>query len=183
MVKLFNEVSDELVELLIHGVCVIPTDTLYGLSTSVSSQEQVEKIKRMKGRTQEQALIVLVSSLEQLKQFGVNESQIEEASKFWPGPVSIIMAVNDEYGHIGKSSTIAFRLPDSPRLQRLICLAGPIVSTSANKASQPPSLSAEEAIEIFGDDIAGILDIGRLNNPPSRIIKIQEDGSVQIIRR
>ena len=74
------------------GVVVLPTDTLYGLVASVNSKKAVEKIFKIKDRDKSKALIVLISSLNDLDIFGIKieKEQAKILEKFWPGKVSVL---------------------------------------------------------------------------------------------
>ncbi len=73
------------------GVGVIPTDTLYGLVASAGNPAAVERVYRLKGRAPDKPCIILISSLADLKKFGVNpnKTDLKLLAKLWPGPVSI----------------------------------------------------------------------------------------------
>ena len=153
------------------GVAVIPTDTLYGLVGSAFSPVAIEKIYNIKDRNREKKLIILISSVRDLKKFGIKVSKIEKKilKKYWPGEVSII--IND----------IAFRLPNKKNLVSLIKKVGPIAAPSANKESQKPAESVEEAKNYFGDEVSLYIDEGEKISEPSTVIKIK-DNDIEIIR-
>ena len=48
------------------GVIAIPTDTIYGVASLVTSNEGVERIYRMKGRQRGKPLAICVSDLDQV---------------------------------------------------------------------------------------------------------------------
>ena len=53
------------------GVGVIPTDTIYGIVASAMSEKACNKVKKIKGRDADKGFIVLISSIDDLKKFGV----------------------------------------------------------------------------------------------------------------
>ena len=163
------------------GVAVLPTDTLYGLCASVFSREAVEKIYTLKKRDPKKALIVLISSLEDLKIFGVDIKKYEgELEKFWPGKVSVILPCNKEeftYIHRGQNN-IAFRVPDKEDLLELLKESGPLVAPSANPEGAVPAKNVEEAKRYFGDSADLYLDGGELNSLPSTIIHFDGSGNI-----
>lgn len=167
------------------NIGIIPTDTIYGISCLASLEKNVENIYKIKQRDFDKPFILLISSVNELKLFGVNLSTEERniIQKYWPGPVSIILDVNDkkfQYLHRG-TNTLAFRRPVKPELQTLLRYTGPIVSTSANISNSPPIKNLLEAEKIFGDKLDFFLDEGELNNPPSKLIKLH-NGVETIIR-
>jgi len=59
-IRNFNDASP------LPSVGVIPTDTVYGVVARISDVEGVERIYKIKKRSPEKALIVLIGSFEQL---------------------------------------------------------------------------------------------------------------------
>ena len=101
-----NSNMEKLVNLLQSGgVCIIPTDTVYGLACSVKFPKSVAKIYRLKNREGKPGTII-ASSVQQLLDMGFIESEVHRASEYWPGPVSVILKAPDSlyYLHMGKKS-------------------------------------------------------------------------------
>ena len=48
------------------GVVAIPTDTIYGVASLVSSNEGIERMYEMKGRLRDKPLAICVSEVEQV---------------------------------------------------------------------------------------------------------------------
>ncbi len=101
--------------LLNGGIAVLPTDTIYGLHCLATNKGAVERIYDLKGRDRAKPFIILISSLDDLKSYGVtvDEKLSELLANYWPGPNSIILPVTNErfeYLHRGTKS-LAFRLP------------------------------------------------------------------------
>jgi L-threonylcarbamoyladenylate synthase len=68
----------------------------------------------------------------------------------------------------GCHDRVALRVSAHPLVAALCdAFGGPIVSTSANKASEPPAMSAEQVRAIFGDDLDAIVEgeLGGLERP------------------
>jgi L-threonylcarbamoyladenylate synthase len=154
------------------GVGVIPTDTLYGLIGSAFSKKAISRIYKIKNRNKNKKLIVLISSIKDLKKFKIKISK-EEAKilkKFWPGKVSIIL------------SNIAFRFPKKKSLLKILRKTGPLVAPSANPEGKKPAESIKEAKEYFGGEIDFYLSGGTLKSEPSTLIRIK-DGKIEILRQ
>lgn len=158
-----------------HGVFACPTDTIYGLSTSVDSPESIARIKSLKGKDASMPLIVLIGSFEQIDLFLPDNtpSVLRLADKVWPGPVSIVFPnVYDRWSAISPNNTIALRMPAHPELQKFLKRVGPIISTSANKTGETPKTNAQAILDEFPEGIDSIVDLGECNNPPSTLIKV-----------
>lgn len=186
MIKFLPVTLNDASNYLANGkVGVIPTDTIYGLVGEALLPNTVERIYEIKVRKPDKPLIILISSLEDLKLFGIkiNEKTKSIFKEYWPGKVSIILPCPKdkfEYLHRG-TNTLAFRLPDYPDLRKLIKKTGPLVAPSANPAGLPPAKTIKEAQDYFGNRIDFYVDGGRLDSPPSTLISLAS-GKVEVLR-
>lgn len=176
----------DLVHHLLNGkLAVIPTDTIYGIAGIAKKPATIAEIYRIKHRSPAKPLIILISKVDQLADFGINldENTKMELNSHWPGPVSILLPCPNpdlQYLHRG-TNEIAFRLPDKPDLRALIDQTGPLAAPSANPENQPPAINIEEAKAYFGDQVI-YLDGGTLAGSPSQLIRIHADGTVERLR-
>ena len=79
----------------------------------------------------------------------------------WPGPITWLVPARRWVSRRlrGRHSTIAVRVTAHPSTAKLCRTVGSaIVSTSANRAGQPPCRSVEQVIEVFSDGVDFILD-------------------------
>lgn len=159
------------------------TDTVYGLVCSVDFPDSVKKIYSLKGRENKPGTIIAANA-EQLLKMGFSADQIDKASQFWPGPVSVILNAPDKlsYLHMGKKS-LAVRIPKPEWLRDILDQTGPLATSSANLAGEPTVNTVEQAKKLFGDSVDLYVDGGDLSNSkPSKIVRVKEDGNVEIIR-
>ena len=88
----------------------------------------------------------------------------------WPGPNTWLVPDNGRsHGLVrGGHDRVALRVSAHPLVVALCeAFGGPIVSTSANIASEPPAMSAEEVRGVFGDGLDAIVEgeLGGLERP------------------
>ena len=177
---------DEAIEILkAGGVGVLLTDTLYGIVGQALNKKTVQRIYKIKGRNGNKPLIILISSLDDLRLFDivVDEKLKKELIEFWPGTTSIILPCNKQkfkYLHRGHN-TLAFRIPMKRSLRNILKISGPLVAPSANPEGYPPAQNTSEAKKYFGDSIDFYISGGKSSRKPSSIIKI-EKNKIQIIR-
>ncbi len=87
--ELKEEFKKQAVDFLKKGkIGVMPTDTIYGLVGKALNKKTVERIYEVKKRKPEKPFIILISSLRDLKLFGVKPEKI--LKKYWPGAASVI---------------------------------------------------------------------------------------------
>ena len=153
---------------LIRGgrIVAVPTDTVYGLAADPFNLAAVNEIFRLKHRKADQPLPLLVSSLEQaaeLTDHPVDDLLSELAKRFWPGPLTIVVAAAQQIplritAHTGR---LGLRWPRAPLIEVLIAAAGrPLTGTSANLSGHPPCRTAEDVNLQIGDALPLILDGG-----------------------
>lgn len=182
------EKSDKLVELLKNGqIGVMPTDTIYGIVGSALNPRTVEEIYALRKRASDKPMIILTSSLEDLKKFDIilTTAQINFLKKIWPNPVSVILPCIQErfsYLHRGKKS-LAFRVPKNTELLRILRKVGPLVAPSANFEKEKPLETVSETRKHFGDKVAFYIDGGILKSKPSTIIRLYKDGARIVVRQ
>jgi L-threonylcarbamoyladenylate synthase len=175
------------------GIAVIPTDTIYGISARALDEKAVRKVHEIKERNNQKPFIILVSSIKELKLFGIEPDDfiLGILNKYWsassadkPGKVTVILDCPSEkfhYLHLG-TKTLAFRIPDKKDLLDVIKKTGPLISTSANPEDQKPASTIEEARNYFGSKVDFYLDEGKFESLPSTLIKV-ENGKIVVLRK
>ena len=181
-----------------NGVVVMPTDTIYGIVGKALEKNTVERIYNIKKRAPEKPCIILIGDINELEKFSVilSEKQKKILKKYWftpseverPRATSIILdckenLVNNslEYLHRG-TKTLAFRLPSSQALRNLLLEVGPLVAPSANPEARLPSKNIKEAKKYFNNSVDLYIDGGELKSKASKLIKLNNDGSIIVLR-
>lgn len=147
------------------GLVAFPTETVYGLGADASNPEAVRKIFAAKGRPADHPLIVHIGSIELLPQWAdqVPDAAYKLASRFWPGPLTMIMHKQARVPSVvtGGQQTIALRIPDNPVALRLLrAFAGGIAAPSANRFNRISPTRAQHVAAELGDAVDFILDGG-----------------------
>ena len=133
-----------------------PTETVYGLGADAVNNHAVRRIYSVKDRPVNHPLIVHISSLSQLEIWAIDIPEYARslASKFWPGPMTLILKRNSLAKDFitGDQDNIALRIPSHQVALRLIQefekLGGlGIAAPSANRfgAVSPTTAQAVEA--------------------------------------
>ena len=146
-------------------VVAVPTDTFYGLAADPFNLAAVEEIYRVKGRPENRALPILVSSIEQAailtRDLPLNFLRL--ANKLWPGALTIVVEASHSHPLkvTANKGRVALRWPNS----RVACavieqVGSPITGTSANISGFPSCSNAQELIKQLGERLPLILDGG-----------------------
>ncbi|MCX6779770.1 MAG: L-threonylcarbamoyladenylate synthase, partial [Candidatus Magasanikbacteria bacterium] len=152
--KLLTECNLALIvsEILNGKVIVFPTETSYGLGCDATNQAAVDRIFKIKGRSDDKPLLVTVNSIEMAKKYLLwNYNLNSLAHAYWPGPLTVVgeYAVGQlAKGVVGKDGSVAIRVSDYPLIKSITeKIQRPLVATSANLAGQPSFYSAKNFFE------------------------------------
>ncbi|MFW6180940.1 MAG: L-threonylcarbamoyladenylate synthase [Spirochaetota bacterium] len=153
------------------GVCVIPTDTLYGLVALDRDREAVRRVYRIKQRPPDKPLIRLIGSLGSLGRY-TDQQLPPRLRRYWPGPLTVVFRACD-------GGSIALRWPRSGFLQALFKLTGcePLVAPSANLSGGEDIFDCESLVSTFTGQVELILcaEAGPAGREPSTIVDITGD--------
>ena len=161
-------------------VVVVPTDTVYGVAARLADADAVARLFAVKGRPHHVALPVLVGSLAQVADLGVDWSDDAQrlADRFWPGALTIVVDAPPQVAaRVGARSTLGLRHARHPQLSSIITQCGPLAVTSANEHGHPPCVSAEDVDgTTWGAPVAGVLDAGVCDGTVSTVVELASDG-------
>jgi L-threonylcarbamoyladenylate synthase len=146
----------------------------------------IDRLLAMKQRDWRKGLILIASDFEQLEPYVIVPSRAawRRARLSWPGPATWVFPAADETPMwlSGDRDTLAVRVTAHP-VARALCEAwgGAIVSTSANRDSQSPAMSATAVRRIFGRQLGALVPgaLGGLDKPTT----IREVATGHILRR
>lgn len=147
------------------GLVAIPTETVYGLGASALIDEAVARIFQVKGRPQDNPLIIHVHGAEALDKWcsEVPQAAYELAERFWPGPLTMVLKKKPcvpERVTAGMD-TVGVRCPDHPATLKIIELAGvPIAAPSANISGKPSPTTAGHVRHDIDGMVEAIVDGG-----------------------
>lgn len=166
------------------GLVVFPTDTVYGLGCDPRNPESVELIYRIKKRDESKNLPILGYSKEEISKIAIFDKVSNKiADKFWPGPLTLVLKLNDEKIKrvMDLDDKIAVRVPNHSCILSLLKECKLIVGTSANYSGNPSYSDSKKVLENFsGFDV--FLDGGIIpNSIESTVIEIVE-GELKILR-
>ncbi len=187
------------------GIIVYPTDTVWGIGCDATNAEAVKKIYALKQREDSKSMLVLLDSPAKLNYYigdipdaawallecCNDENDANDANDANDGmmkPLTIIYpnARNLAPNLIAEDGSIGIRITGEP-FSKALCeqLRHPIVSTSANISGHPTAHFFHEIEQAVLDGANYVCRFRRDDDcphEPSSIIKINADGTFQIIR-
>lgn len=146
-------------------VVAIPTETVYGLAADAFNEDAIKKVFKVKGRPQDNPLLVHIHKLEQVHD--ICKDIPKEAEKvfdaFWPGSVTLIFNKKDCISDTVTAGmkTVAVRFPKSEIARAIIKESKTLlVAPSANLSGKPSTTSAKHCYNDLNEKIPCILDGG-----------------------
>lgn len=154
--------ADALDVLADDGLVAFPTETVWGIAARAQSEKAVGRLRVFKGRDADKPLSVLVDSPEQAADVAAdwNASAQQLASRFWPGPLTLVVACGPALakGVASSDGSIGIRCSSHPVASALAAGArgrglGPVTATSLNRSGEAAARDREEAARVCGDEI------------------------------
>lgn len=183
MSSLFTSVADDrLVNLLRSGsVGVLPTDTVYGIVCRAADETAVTRLYALKVRDHKPGTII-ADTMDHLIELGFKARYIHACEAFWPNPLSVVVPCSQSALSQGVGS-IAVRVVKGPEaLLRLLEQTGPLLTSSANRPSEPSANTIQDAQEYFGNTVDFYVDGGDLSDQkPSTLIRVVDDA-IEVLR-
>jgi L-threonylcarbamoyladenylate synthase len=135
------------------AVIAYPTEAVYGLGCDPLNEDAVMALLDIKQRPMEKGLILIASSLEQLRPYLVlDQTLIDRITPTWPGPVTWVIPARLWVPKwlTGEHRSLAVRVTNHPVARDLCAQFGsPIVSTSANPTTKPAIKESRKLLQTF----------------------------------
>lgn len=184
-----TEIGNALTVLKKGGLILYPTDTVWGIGCDATNADAIDKIYAVKKRSEEKALICLVSDFKMLNQYVEEVPEVAyDILKYAKKPTTIVYdrPIRIAENLVGEDDTLGIRVTKDKFCQQLIRkLKRPLVSTSANISGEetPESFSQISPDILKGVDYVVNLQQSKKSSNPSAIIKLNNDGKVKVIRK
>jgi L-threonylcarbamoyladenylate synthase len=164
-----------------------PTDTVWGIGCDATDIDAVSKVYSIKNRQESKSVIILVSSIHMLKKHVSVSKQVLAFLNTTVKPTTVIYKNPKGIAKniIGTDNTVAIRIVQDDFCRKLIKKLGrPIVSTSANVSGDVTPSSFDKIQKSILESVDYVVNLHhkKVNTEPSSIIKIENDGSIHIIR-
>jgi L-threonylcarbamoyladenylate synthase len=155
---------------------ILPTDTVYGLATSVYTAAATERLYQLKGRDTQQPSALLACDLDMLFEC-VPELRGRAgviARALLPGPYTLVLpnpARRFRWITGTNPYAIGVRVPELPEpAGSILSEVGSVVATSANLPGGPEPRRIEDIPAALLEHVAAVVDAGELPGVPSTVI-------------
>ena len=147
------------------GLVAFPTETVYGLGADASNAKAVARLYAVKGRPAHHPVIVHFAAADDAFAWAreVSDEARVLASKFWPGPLTLILKRSDKAQDFvtGGQDSVGVRVPSHPVAHELLSLFnGGVAAPSANRFGRVSPTTAAHVREDLGNDVDLVLEGG-----------------------
>ncbi len=165
-------------------VIAFPTDTVYGLGTSLLEKKAIERLYQIKRVDHGHPMALLCSDLKHLSHFAnVSTPAYKVMRHLIPGPYTFILPATREVPKLmlRKQHTVGIRVPDNKVVQDLVVELGhPLISTSAQVSNDELFLTAEDIEDRLGKQLGCVVDGGLLPDERSTVINLTNEEPIVV---
>ncbi len=175
--------------ILENKVIIYPTDTIWGIGANLMDPESVQRITKIKSRPSDKNFILLVNSLEMLKEYVVNiHPRVETLLHYHHKPLTIIYPRTRNLPDyiLANDQSAAIRICNDLFCKELIhTIQRPLISTSANYSGITPPGNFSEIDERLFKEVDYTVTHRRKETSvanPSVLAKYDESGEMIFLR-
>jgi len=168
------------------GIIAYPTDTYYGIGCDIMNKKAIQKIYRIKKRSEQKPFSFICSSLKNISDYAkVSNYSYKTMKRLLPGPYTFILSGSRMVPKImlTRRKTAGIRVPNHPICIELVELLGnPIINTSATGPDDIIFSNPSLLHDHFKNQLDIVIDGGMVPDQPSSVISLIDDQP-EIIRR
>ena len=158
--------TEKYIEMAVHSlkngdVIVYPTDTLYGFGVDATNSDAIQKLNRLKGRSQ--PLSIVLQQVSDISNYAMVTPEIEtELEKLFPGEYTVLLqSIKSNLSPMvfNSSPLVGIRIPFHFFPLQLVKVFGkPVITTSINRHGTTPLNDVTQVeidfpnVEIFEDN-------------------------------
>jgi tRNA threonylcarbamoyl adenosine modification protein (Sua5/YciO/YrdC/YwlC family) len=168
------------------GIIAYPTDTYYGIGCDIMNKKAIQKIYRIKKRSEQKPFSFICSSLKNISDYAkVSNYSYKTMKRLLPGPYTFILNGSRMVPKImlTRRKTAGIRVPNHSICIELVEMLGnPIINTSATASDDTIFSDPSLLHDHFKNQLDIVIDGGIVPNQPSSVISLIDDQP-EIIRR
>ncbi len=168
------------------GVCIYPTDTVYGMGACATNPKAIDKIGTLLNKDKKRLFSFICSDFSQVSNYvKISNSNYKLMKHYLPGPYTFILPATNYVPKkvCPKRKTVGIRIPDNKSCLELVKLLGePLANTSLDM----PGEDRGDPHNILNSVLNGIdvmLDTGILDHPTGSTIVDLTGDEAEIIRQ
>lgn len=168
------------------GICVYPTDTVYGMGACVSNAKAVARIARILRKDKKRLFSFICSDFSQMSEYvRIGNAQYKLMKRYLPGPYTFVLpATHFVPKKISpRRKTVGVRMPDCPVVVELVRMLGePLANTSIRLPGRSRGDPDSVRPAVF-NEVDIMLDTGVLPDPTGSTIVDLTGDIPEVVRR
>ena len=164
------------------GIVIYPTDSVYAFGCSLRSAKAVERLRRLRGRS-EAPLTVVFHDIAQVAEYcRVDNAVFRILKRNLPGPFTFLLPASSRVPDkaLERRRTIGIRIPAHPVARAVVeALGCPMITASVKDDDEvtDPELIEER----YGREVSLVIDGGMGDNVPTTVVDLT-GGEPEIVR-
>ncbi len=162
---------------------IFPTDTVYGIGTSVFDAKNIEKIYEIKHRPHNKPLAVLCANLKQIEEIAyLNDFARALVQNLMPGALTIIVPAKECIKASMNIDMVGVRIPNSLVALKILQENGPMATTSVNDSGSAAMNEYLSIKEKYNDVVDYIYEPSEMSSSVASTVVMINNDSISLIR-
>ena len=168
------------------GIVIYPTDSVYAFGCSLRSAKAVERLRRLRGRS-EAPLTVVFHDIAQVAEYcRVDNAVFRILKRNLPGPFTFLLPASSRIPDkaLERRRTIGVRIPASAVARAVVGALGcPMITASVKDDDEVVEYTTDPELieERYGREVSLVIDGGMGDNVPTTVVDLT-GGEPEIVR-
>ena len=168
------------------GIVIYPTDSVYAFGCSLRSAKAVERLRRLRGRS-DAPLTVVFHDIAQVAEYcRVDNAVFRILKRNLPGPFTFLLPASSRVPDKAweRRRTIGIRIPAHPVARAVVeALGGPMITASVKDDDEVVEYTTDPELieERYGREVSLVIDGGMGDNVPTTVVDLT-GGEPEIVR-
>ena len=168
------------------GIVIYPTDSVYAFGCSLRSAKAVERLRRLRGRS-EAPLTVVFHDIAQVAEYcRVDNAVFRILKRNLPGPFMFLLPASSRVPDkaLERRRTIGIRIPAHPVARAVVeALGCPMITASVKDDDEVVEYTTDPELieERYGREVSLVIDGGMGDNVPTTVVDLT-GGEPEIVR-
>lgn len=162
------------------GIVIYPTDSVYAFGCSLRSAKAVERLRRLRGRS-DAPLTVVFHDIAQVAEYcRVDNAVFRILKRNLPGPFTFLLPASSRVPDkaLERRRTIGIRIPAHPVARAVVeALGCPMITASVKDDDEVVEYTTDPELieERYGREVSLVIDGGMGDNVPTTVVDLTGD--------
>lgn len=162
------------------GIVIYPTDSVYAFGCSLRSARAVERLRRLRGRSDDSMSVVFHDLAQVAEYCRVDNAAFRILKRNLPGPFTFILPASSRVPDkaLERRRTIGIRIPAHPVARAVVeALGCPMITASVKDDDEVVEYTTDPELieERYGGEVSLVIDGGMGNNVPTTVVDLTGD--------